>query len=168
MKPTAMSTNNRLPLAMTMGDAAGIGPEIIVKLHDKGLAAPCVVYGDTGALRRACALLNAPPILPVRDAKTLTEYADSTLLVLRWGYTNPEAARIAMEMFERPIAGAVINMVDYPAHARRRYGDAIHHITNLTEYYDQDDVGGGLTWVDRMRRKWRRSRRNLAENLHFN
>ena len=73
-----------------------------------------------------------------------------------------------MEMFERPIAGAVINMVDYPAHARRRYGDAIHHITNLTEYYDQDDVGGGLTWVDRMRRKWRRSRRNLAENLHFN
>ncbi len=113
-------------------------------------------------------ILNAPPILPVRDAKTLTEYADSTLLVLRWGYTNPEAARIAMEMFERPIAGAVINMVDYPAHARRRYGDAIHHITNLTEYYDQDDVGGGLTWVDRMRRKWRRSRRNLAENLHFN
>ncbi len=113
-------------------------------------------------------ILNAPPILPVRDAKTLTDYADSTLLVMRWGYTNPEAARVAMEMFERPIAGAVINMVDYPAHARRRYGDAIHHITNLTAYYDADDIGAGLSWGDRARRSLRRSRRRVAEVLHFN
>lgn len=49
---------NRLPLAMTVGDAAGIGPEIVVKLHAQGLNAPCVVYGDAGALRRACVLLN--------------------------------------------------------------------------------------------------------------
>jgi succinoglycan biosynthesis transport protein ExoP len=112
-------------------------------------------------------ILNAPPILPVRDAKTLTEYADSTLLVLRWGYTNPEAARVAMETFERPIAGAVINMIDYPAHARRRYGDVIHHMTNLTEYYDADDLDRA-SWADRLRRKWRRSRRRLAETLHFN
>ncbi len=113
-------------------------------------------------------ILNAPPILPVRDAKTLTDYADSTLLVMRWGYTNPEAARVAMEMFERPIAGAVINMVDYPAHARRRYGDAIHHITNLTAYYDADDIGAGLSWSERARRSLRRSRRRVAEVLHFN
>ena len=112
-------------------------------------------------------ILNAPPILPVRDAKTLTEYADSTLLVLRWGYTNPEAARVAMETFERPIAGAVINMIDYPAHARRRYGDVIHHMTNLTEYYDADDLDRA-SWADRLRRKWRRSRRRVAETLHFN
>jgi len=50
--------SNRIPLAMTVGDAAGIGPEIVVKLHVQGLSAPCVVYGDAGALRRACALLN--------------------------------------------------------------------------------------------------------------
>ena len=43
---------------MTVGDAAGIGPEIIVKLHAQGLPAPCVVYGDAGALRRACAQLE--------------------------------------------------------------------------------------------------------------
>jgi 4-hydroxythreonine-4-phosphate dehydrogenase len=49
---------DRIPLAMTVGDAAGIGPEIVVKLHVQGLNAPCVVYGDVGALRRACALLN--------------------------------------------------------------------------------------------------------------
>ena len=113
-------------------------------------------------------ILNAPPILPVRDAKTLTDYADSTLLVMRWGYTNPEAARVAMDMFERPIAGAVINMIDYPAHARRRYGDSIHHITNLTAYYDPDDIGAVLSWQDRLRRSLRRSRHRLAEALHFN
>ena len=46
------------PIAMTVGDAAGIGPEIVVKLHARGLSAPCIVYGDTGSLRRACASLG--------------------------------------------------------------------------------------------------------------
>ena len=53
---------------MTMGDAAGIGPEIIVKLHAQGLAAPCVVYGDVGALTRACAMLNVPIKITVLNA----------------------------------------------------------------------------------------------------
>jgi 4-hydroxythreonine-4-phosphate dehydrogenase len=42
-----------------MGDAAGIGPEIIVQAMAQGLAAPAVVYGDAGALRRAAQLLGA-------------------------------------------------------------------------------------------------------------
>jgi len=42
-----------------MGDAAGIGPEIVVKAYVQGLAAPCVVYGDAGALRRAATQLGA-------------------------------------------------------------------------------------------------------------
>lgn len=41
-----------------MGDAAGIGPEIIVKLHVKGLPAPCVVYGDQASLQRAIDALH--------------------------------------------------------------------------------------------------------------
>ena len=47
------------PLGITMGDAAGIGPEIIVKLHAKGLSAPCVVYGDMPSLQRAAKALNS-------------------------------------------------------------------------------------------------------------
>ncbi|AUW57383.1 hypothetical protein C1T17_03985 [Sphingobium sp. SCG-1] len=112
-------------------------------------------------------ILNAPPILPVRDAKTLTEHADSTLLVLQWGRTNPEAARVAMEMFERPITGAVINMVDYPVHARRRYGDAIHHIANLTEYYDGDPPSSGWTLKERWQRSVRRMMRRTARAFHL-
>jgi len=41
-----------LPVGITMGDAAGIGPEIIVKLLAQGLPAPAVVYGDAGVLQR--------------------------------------------------------------------------------------------------------------------
>lgn len=48
-----------LPVGITMGDAAGIGPEIVVKAWAAGLAAPAVVYGDPGALRRAAAALGA-------------------------------------------------------------------------------------------------------------
>ena len=51
--------NASLPVGITMGDAAGIGPEIVVKAVAQGLAAPCVVYGDAGALRRAAAQLGA-------------------------------------------------------------------------------------------------------------
>jgi len=79
-------------------------------------------------------ILNAPPILPVRDAKTLADLSDATILVLRWGRSRPEAARVAMDVFERPIAGAVINRVNYARHAGRRYGDAIHLMSNATHY----------------------------------
>ncbi|MEN5157001.1 4-hydroxythreonine-4-phosphate dehydrogenase PdxA [Achromobacter spanius] len=51
--------NTLLPVGITMGDAAGIGPEIVVKACAQGLGAPCVVYGDAGALRRAAAQLGA-------------------------------------------------------------------------------------------------------------
>lgn len=51
--------NTTLPVGITMGDAAGIGPEIVVKAYAQGLDAPCVVYGDADALRRAAAQLGA-------------------------------------------------------------------------------------------------------------
>jgi 4-hydroxythreonine-4-phosphate dehydrogenase len=46
------------PFALTLGDAAGIGPEIVVKLHHQGVPAACVVYGDANALRRAVEMLG--------------------------------------------------------------------------------------------------------------
>lgn len=61
---TTMRTaaNGALPLAITMGDPAGIGPEIIAQW---AMAAsvnkpPHVVVGDEGALQRAIALVGAP------------------------------------------------------------------------------------------------------------
>lgn len=46
------------PLGITMGDAAGIGPEIIVKLFASADAPRAVVFGDAGILRRAARLLG--------------------------------------------------------------------------------------------------------------
>jgi 4-hydroxythreonine-4-phosphate dehydrogenase len=48
-----MSTHD-LPLLITMGDPAGIGPEIVVKaLIERRHGAPCVVVGDAGTMTRA-------------------------------------------------------------------------------------------------------------------
>lgn len=46
------------PLAITMGDPAGIGPEIIVKFFSSPPSAPVIVLGDRTCLERAIALLG--------------------------------------------------------------------------------------------------------------
>ncbi|MFF5971588.1 4-hydroxythreonine-4-phosphate dehydrogenase PdxA [Streptomyces sp. NPDC012769] len=47
--------NGRLPIAVTMGDPHGIGPEITVKAcADPRRRSPVVVIGDPGTLERAC------------------------------------------------------------------------------------------------------------------
>jgi 4-hydroxythreonine-4-phosphate dehydrogenase len=43
------------PLALTMGDACGIGPEIIAKLFRSPESAGCLVVGDVAVMRRAVA-----------------------------------------------------------------------------------------------------------------
>jgi 4-hydroxythreonine-4-phosphate dehydrogenase len=48
------------PVAVTMGDAAGIGPEIVAKTFaDPDFSVPAIVIGDLGVLSRAVALLDA-------------------------------------------------------------------------------------------------------------
>ena len=44
------------PLALTMGDACGIGPEIIATLFRGSESAGCVVVGDVAVMRRAAAV----------------------------------------------------------------------------------------------------------------
>jgi 4-hydroxythreonine-4-phosphate dehydrogenase len=55
------------PILITMGDAAGIGPEIVARAFQRGAAAGCVVAGDLGAMRRAMALTPEPWPLAVLD-----------------------------------------------------------------------------------------------------
>ncbi len=43
------------PIAITMGDACGIGPEIISHLYRRGSAHGCFVVGDVSVMRRAAA-----------------------------------------------------------------------------------------------------------------
>jgi 4-hydroxythreonine-4-phosphate dehydrogenase len=58
MSSSSRSTALGLPLAITMGDACGIGPEIIARLRQGAEGAGCVVLGDVGVMRRAAAVVG--------------------------------------------------------------------------------------------------------------
>lgn len=58
-----------LPIAITMGDACGIGPEIIAKLFaDSTQTPPTLVLGDEGVLKRAIRSLALPITVRLIDA----------------------------------------------------------------------------------------------------
>ena len=64
---------NRVPIAITLGDPAGIGPEIIAKAFRDApeAAAGCFVAGDVGAMRRAVACVGG--MLPVAEIESPLE-----------------------------------------------------------------------------------------------
>jgi len=72
------------PIGITMGDAAGIGPEIIVKMLSSAPAASAVVYGDAGVLQDTARRLRlAVAISPIEHIDALPEQMPpGTLIVL--------------------------------------------------------------------------------------
>lgn len=52
------SDSRRVPLAITMGDPSGVGPEIVLRRWADGALDDVVVYGDLGVLRHGAALLG--------------------------------------------------------------------------------------------------------------
>ena len=63
------------PILITMGDAAGIGPEIIAKAwrdHASDVAG-CLVVGDVATMRRAAATTAKPLALPVAELESLDD-----------------------------------------------------------------------------------------------
>ena len=64
-----MSRFDNLPIAITMGDPCGIGPEIIVKLYADAAPLPStLVLGDEGMIQRAIRLLALPLTIRVIDS----------------------------------------------------------------------------------------------------
>lgn len=55
------------PIVITMGDACGIGPEIIAKAFASGAAPGAVVLGDAGVMRRALAMTGQGTSLAVLE-----------------------------------------------------------------------------------------------------
>ncbi|MGV3679762.1 MAG: 4-hydroxythreonine-4-phosphate dehydrogenase PdxA [Acidovorax sp.] len=129
------AANGALPLAITMGDPAGIGPEIIAKwaaARPKG-AAPYVVLGDAGTLQRALALVGAPlQVRPVGDRlEGLNEALQQGALPLQqacaplpddlpMGRVDARAGAAAHACVQRAIdlalAGRVAGIVTAPLH----------------------------------------------------
>jgi len=107
------------PVAITLGDAAGIGPEIIVKLCHAGLPHPCVVYGDAGVLSATAQRLGLHDRIAIEsidDPAKASGRADVIHVVNRWrplpadlpmGRIDARAGRAAYEYLCQAIDDAV-------------------------------------------------------------
>lgn len=81
-------------------------------------------------------VVNAPPTLAVRDAVTMCDFTDHTLLIARWGTTTVDQMGATLEMLGRSrVAGVIFSHVDYAEHARRVYGDSIQFYFESSAYY---------------------------------
>ena len=133
---TSTASADLKPLAITMGDAAGIGPEIIAKAYRDDAAAlqGCFVVGDVATLRRAAQVvaphgrlplpvacitqaidaLQAPPhCIPVLQPRT-------DLGLIPWGQVSGAAGAFAGDCVvwtaRAALNGSVGAMVTAPLH----------------------------------------------------
>ncbi|MEO8805720.1 MAG: 4-hydroxythreonine-4-phosphate dehydrogenase PdxA [Burkholderiaceae bacterium] len=128
-----MATAPTLPLALTLGDACGIGPEIIAQLFRSDAAAACFVVGDVAVMRRAAQLTGGmlavarieapcdagrvpPNCIPVLQVEGLP----SDLIEARLGQIDARAGAAAASCITRAVqlalAGEVRGIVTAPIH----------------------------------------------------
>ena len=122
-----------LPIALSMGDACGIGPEIIARFFRSPASAGCLVVGDLGVMRRAALLTGGmlpvalldraeslgdvpPDCLPVLQADGLA----NDLLAAPLGRVDARAGAAAARCIERAVAliraGEAAALVTAPIH----------------------------------------------------
>ena len=128
-----MASFDHGPLAITMGDACGIGPEIVAKLFRSGQADRCFVVGDLQVMRRAAALSGQmlavariecagdlrqvpPNCMPVLQVDGLPD----DLMAAPIGRVDARAGAAAAACIERAVpmalAGEVAGIVTAPIH----------------------------------------------------
>lgn len=140
-----MVGRDSLPVAFTMGDAAGIGPELVVKLFQQGVSGPTVVYGDAGILQSTINQLGYSDQLQIQpvnhpaDAAGLS-YATCIPVLNRWdalpidltpGQINAQAGRGAYEYLcyaiDHALAGQLRAIVTAPLHKKAMQAGGIHY-----------------------------------------
>jgi polysaccharide biosynthesis transport protein len=83
-------------------------------------------------------VIDAPPVLPVNDAKVIGRLADATLFVLRWERTPREAAVSAVRALTDamvPICGVAMTRADNERFRQYSYGYGKYG--NFAEYYTE-------------------------------
>ncbi|BEU97787.1 4-hydroxythreonine-4-phosphate dehydrogenase PdxA [Acidovorax sp. DW039] len=123
-------------LAVTQGDPAGIGPEIIAKAFRDvpALMRGCIAVGDVATLRRAAACIrrSGEPDLPVAVIESVSEALDMPARCLPvlplpglpgplpWGQISAEAGRAAADCVEwaarAALRGEIAGLVTAPLH----------------------------------------------------
>src|SRR5690625_2186417 len=95
MRTTAPENNLERPIAITMGDAAGIGPELCVRLLSQAQEVPGIIYGDLVSLQRALALTDLDQVFRLVAISHPIQYArissvENQIPVLQCGPPLPE------------------------------------------------------------------------------
>ncbi|QTN27710.1 4-hydroxythreonine-4-phosphate dehydrogenase PdxA [Rhodoferax sp. AJA081-3] len=131
-----MSRTVLQPLAITMGDAAGIGPEIIAKAYREqpALMRQCFVVGDVGTMRRANQVVASVgrPALPVAAIVSADHVAGvppncipvlqigAALQAVPWGAVSSVAGTLAGQCItwaaDAALRGEVCALVTAPLH----------------------------------------------------
>lgn len=137
------------PIAITMGDPAGIGPEIVAELFRRRpkWSQRCVVVGDVATLRRAAEVTGG--LLPVAvlehaaDVFTLPPRCVPVLPVVQlpapvpWGQISADAGRAAAQAIawaaRAALRGEVAAVVTAPIHKEALAAAGIAH-PGHTEY----------------------------------
>ncbi|MDH5537997.1 MAG: 4-hydroxythreonine-4-phosphate dehydrogenase PdxA [Rhizobacter sp.] len=150
------------PLALTMGDASGVGPEIIAKLFRAGQASRCVVVGDVAVMRRAAtstgrmlavAALDRPgdvALVPPRCIPVLqVEGLDAGLLGAPLGQVDARCGAAAAACIARAVqlalAGEVAGIVTAPIHKEALAAAGI-------KYPGHTEMLQALAWPDQAAR----------------
>lgn len=136
------------PLLITMGDPAGVGPELIAMLYrDRpDLAARCVVVGDVTTLARALACVPgapAPIVLPDLRAWSPAAHAHQPLQMpliqaaakadnpAAWGQISAAAGRAAADCISwaarQTLAGHAAGVVTAPIHKEALAAAGVPH-----------------------------------------
>jgi len=132
------------PLALTMGDPAGIGPEIIVKAASQGLPPGAFVIGDVQVMRRAAAQCGlqcpiaridrpadawaAPPAsLAVWEPPSLPQGLAGLPMGRIDARCGAAAARCIEQGARLALAGEVSALVTAPIHKEALSAAGVHH-----------------------------------------
>ena len=84
------------PLLITMGDACGIGPEIVAMAFARDAASGCAVVGDVAVMRRAARLVGGVAVSPIDSPAQAAEVPPRCMAVLT-------AARLPADVVEAPL-----------------------------------------------------------------
>lgn len=113
-----MTHNTVLPIGITMGDAAGIGPEIILKSFAAGLPYPAVVYGDALILKQQAKDLGiALPIISIASPRDIPDQGIGVLNrwqplpTIAYGQVQAQAGRGAYEYLCHAIDDAIAQKI---------------------------------------------------------
>lgn len=133
-----MNQSTRKPIAITMGDACGIGPEIILKAFQQSPRTlyNCLVVGDVGVLQRNRTMLvdampevTWPTLVPISTLDAFSGVPQDALAVLQvgealpdlgWGAVSAAAGRLAGDCVTwaacAALRGEITALVTAPLH----------------------------------------------------